>query len=240
MNNILDTNQLIDGIRGMQIVDLSHTIEEGMPVYPTHPQFFHMRWHTGDPANLYQLLISEHAGTHLDCPAHFYGDRADPHCVSLESVPIELFIGRAVKLNFPDLEGNRQLTAGDIQAWEASNQHLKEGDAVVFHFGWDRKWNTLPEGKPFLESWPGITGECARYLADRRIRMAATDCLGIDGSATTDLGAHFALLENGILIVENLRNLDKVPSVFFLITLPLKIKDGTGCPIRAVAIFSES
>jgi len=238
MEKPLDTLSLIEGIRGMQIVDLSHTIEEGMPVYPTHPQYFHMRWHTGDPANLYQLLISEHAGTHLDCPAHFYGENADSHRISLESVPVELFINRAVKLDFPDLEGTRQLSADDIRAWEASNQRLKEGDAVVFHFGWDRKWHTLPEGKPFLESWPGITGDCANYLADRQIRLAATDCLGIDGSATTDLGTHFNLLKNGILIVENLKNLDKVPPVFLLITLPLKIKDGTGCPVRAVAIFS--
>ncbi len=237
MNKMLDTNQLIDGIKGMQIVDLSHTIEEGMPVYPTHPQFFHMRWHTGDPANLYQLLISEHAGTHLDCPAHFYGDKTDPDYVSLENVPVELFIGPAVKLDFPGLEGERQLTADDIRAWEASNRQLEKDEAVVFHFGWDRKWNVLPDGKPYLESWPGITGDCARFLADRRIRMAATDCLGIDGSATTDLGTHFTLLEKGILIVENLRNLDKVPPVFLLITLPLKIKDGTGCPVRAVAIY---
>jgi kynurenine formamidase len=66
-----------------------------------------------------------------------------------------------------------------------------------------------------------------------------TDCLGIDSSATTDLGAHFTLLERGILIVENLRNLSAVPTVFLLLTLPLKIRDGSGSPIRAVGLVSD-
>jgi kynurenine formamidase len=74
-------------------------------------------------------------------------------------------------------------------------------------------------------------------LADRKVRLVGTDCLGIDGSSTNDLGSHFVLLGNGILIVENLKNLDKVPSPFLLITLPLKIKEGTGSPIWAVGLF---
>jgi hypothetical protein len=64
-------------LRGLKVVDLSHTIEPGMPVFPTHPQHFHMEWHTGDPATLHQLLISEHAGTHLDAPLHFYNSPGD-------------------------------------------------------------------------------------------------------------------------------------------------------------------
>jgi arylformamidase len=237
MAETIKIEDLLNLIGGMQIVDLTHTIEERMPVYPTHPQFFHMEWNTGDPANMYQLLISEHAGTHLDCPAHFYGDRTDARHVPLEDVPVEYFINRAVVLDFRDCPGDRELSASDIQSWEEANYPLRENEAVIFRFGWERKWALLPDGKPYLESWPGINRGAAEYLAGRRVRLVGTDCLGIDGSATMDLGSHFELLEKGILIVENLMNLDKVPSPFLLLTLPLKIKGGTGSPIRAVGLF---
>jgi len=229
--------ELIDAVSSMKMIDLSHTIEEGMPVYPTHPQYFHMRWHTGDPATLYQLLISEHAGTHLDVPLHFYSDPSDGRRLSLDEAPLEPCIGRAVKLDFRSLPPDAELGADDIRRWEKANFPLGERDAAIFHFGWDQKWATLPAGKPFIESWPGISRSAAEYLAGRRIRLAGTDCLGIDGSSTPDLGTHFVLLERGILIVENLRRLDLVPTVFLLITLPLKIRDGGGSPIRAVGLI---
>jgi len=228
---------LLHALDTTRMVDLSHTIEQGMPVYPTHPQYFHMEWNTGDPANLYQLLISEHAGTHLDCPAHFYGNPADPRSVPLEAVPVERFINRAVKLEFLDLPGNRELDAGDLRRWEEQHALLQGSTAAVFYFGWDRKWANLPQGRAFLEAWPGLNRQAAEYLAERRVRLVGTDCLGIDGSSTSDLGAHYVLLENGILIVENLKNLGQLPGEFLLLTLPLKIKNGTGCPVRAVAIY---
>ena len=237
-----ETEKLIQDIGGMQIVDLSHTIEEAMPVYPTHPQYFHMKWHTGDPANLYQLLISEHAGTHLDSPSHFYGEPDNPHRIDLDTLPIQSFIGRAIKLDFPGMSGETQLSARDILAWENENFSLRSGDAAVFNFSWEKKWAKLPKGNEFLANWPGLNKDAAQCLASRGIRMAATDCLGIDGSSTADLGSHFEFLEKKILIVENLANLSLVPQVFLLITLPLKIKrwhwkPNTGSSIVCFEIF---
>lgn len=233
------TEELISAIGEMQILDLSHTIEEGMPVFPTHPQYFHMEWNTGDPANLYQLLISEHAGTHLDCPSHFYGDSSDPRRICLEEVPVSRFINRGIKLVFRNLSGEIELQAEDIREWERSNTRINENDAVIFSFGWDQKWQKLSQGHEYLSSWPGISRGAAAYLVEREVSLVGTDCLGIDGSSTPDLGSHFTLLEKGILIVENLKNLEKLPNTFLLITLPLKIKDGTGCPVRAVAVYKE-
>jgi kynurenine formamidase len=228
---------LFESLRGLKVVDLSHTIEPGMPGFPTHPQYFHMEWHTGDPATLHQLLISEHAGTHLDAPLHFYNSPGDARRVPLDRVPVESFVGRAVKLEFQGLAPTTELGADDIRRWERQHFPLRQGDAAVFHFGWDRKWAPQPNAKPFLEAWPGIRRQGAEYLADRQVRLVGTDCLGIDGSATADLGAHFTLLERRVLIVENLDNLDQVPAVFWLVTLPLKIKDGSGSPIRAIGLF---
>jgi kynurenine formamidase len=237
VNGDLDFSAWTEALLGRQMVDLAQTIEEGMPVYPTHPQYFHMLWDTHDPANLYQLLISEHTGTHLDCPFHFVGRPGDESRVSLEKVPVERFVNRAVKLDFRGTPGTQELGAADIRRWEGEHRPLREGEAAVFYFGWDRKFARLPEGQPFLENWPGIKREAGEYLAERGVVLVGTDCLGIDGSSTTDIGTHFALLEKGILIVETLNHLDQVPDEFLLVTLPLKIKDGTGCPVRALALF---
>jgi kynurenine formamidase len=231
--------ELIAAVSNLKMIDLSHTIEEGMPVYPTHPQYFHMRWHTGDPATLFQLLISEHAGTHLDVPLHFYSDPSDGRRLGLDEAPLGPCVGRAVKLEFHSIPPDAELGASDIRRWEGANLPLQKNDAAVFHFGWDRKWATLPAGRPFVASWPGISRDAAEYLAERGIRLAGTDCLGIDGSSTSDLGSHFVFLERGIYIVENLENLEKVPTIFFLITLPLKIRDGGGSPIRAVGLVPK-
>jgi kynurenine formamidase len=138
----MDTYPTIDALarllQGMHIVDLSHTVEERMPVYPTHPQYFHLKWNTGDPANMYQMVISEHVGTHLDCPAHFYADPEDPRHLSLDNVPLNRFINRAVRLDFLDLPANQELGVVDIQAWESTHTPLQENDAAILHFGWDR------------------------------------------------------------------------------------------------------
>lgn len=232
---------LIAAIGQMRVVDLSHTIEERMPVFRTHPQYFHMKWHTDDPATLHQLLISEHAGTHLDAPLHFYSDPSDPRRIALDHVPLTSCIGRAVKFDFLALPHASELSAEDIREKEsAQGTPLRQGDAIVLRFGWDAKWAPVPAGNEFTSAWPGISRSAAHYLVERGVRLVGTDCLGIDSSATADLGAHFTLLERGILIVENLRNLGAVPTLFLLLTLPLKIRDGSGSPIRAVGLVSET
>ena len=83
---------MLEQISRRQVVDLTRTVDEGMPVYPTRPYSFHMKWHTGVPASTYQLLISEHAGTKLDCPAHFYPRPGGSRHTSLEVLPIEACI----------------------------------------------------------------------------------------------------------------------------------------------------
>ncbi len=62
----------------MKVIDLSHVLEEDMPVYPTHSRYFHTLWdsfETGSPAMVYQLIINEHCGTHMDSTAHFFCGR---------------------------------------------------------------------------------------------------------------------------------------------------------------------
>ena len=76
------TQQLLELAARARVVDLSHTIEPGIPVYPTHPQYFAMKWETHDPAAMNQLLIGEHAGT----PFEPSSKRCAPACFVSSSV----------------------------------------------------------------------------------------------------------------------------------------------------------
>jgi arylformamidase len=230
---------LLEAFARARMVDLTHVIEPGMPVFPTHPQYFAMRWETHDPAAMNQLLIGEHAGTHLDSPSHFYPDPTDPRCVAVADIPVAALAGPAVKLDLTGTAPDAQIGADVFRDWERAHRDLRAQDAVVLQFGWSERWGTHESAAAYLDAWPGISTDAARYLVERDVRTVATDCLGIDASSTTDLGAHLALLEHGVTIVENLCSLELVPSEFLLLTLPLKIAGGTGSPIRAVAVFDD-
>jgi kynurenine formamidase len=231
------TRELVELVEGARIVDLTHTIEPGIPVYPTHPQYFAMSWETHDPSSMNQLLIGEHAGTHLDSPSHFYPDADDPRHRDVAAIPVDAVIGAAVKLDFLNVSPTTEVAAADLQRWEESNRPLRRGEAAVFHFGWSARWATFDAGAAYLEAWPGISRDAASYLANVGVSAVATDCVSTDGSETANLGAHFVLLEHGITIIENLRSLELLPREFLLVTLPLKLAGGTGSPVRAVALF---
>lgn len=90
----------------------------------------------------------------------------------------------------------------------------------------------------YFHSWPGIDGKAAQYLAARHVRLVGCDCASIDASGSEDFPAHRALLSAGVLIGENFNNLGEVGSIATFVSLPLPIVDGTGSPLRAVAILS--
>jgi kynurenine formamidase len=92
-------------------------------------------------------------------------------------------------------------------------------------------------GTAYVEDWPGLHRTAAQYLLDRRIKAVGTDCLSIDCCGSTEIPAHDRFLRNDILIMENLANLDDLPERFFFLAAPLKIHEGSGSPIRAVALL---
>lgn len=72
-------------------------------------------------------------------------------------------------------------------------------------------------------------------MGEKKVKAVGTDALAIDAFTTTDYPAHRTLLSRGILVIENLNNLGSLPPFSYFMALPLKIKGGSGSPIRAVA-----
>ncbi|SDJ78659.1 cyclase family protein [Paenibacillus naphthalenovorans] len=234
---VSSARQLSSLLGRMQIVDLSHTLEEDMPIYPTHSRYYHTLWDsfaTGSRALLYQLVINEHCGTHIDATAHFMPEDHPEH-LYMADTPLARCAGRALTLDLSYFQDTDLVTTEIIRQWEQAHYAIEPGDIVNFRFGWDRYWQPRSVSRAYSKSWPGLSGEAAEYLVSKQIKAVGCDVLAIDSSYAENSPAHYALLGNGINIIENLTRLDEIVGESYMIAFPLKIKQGSGSPIRAVA-----
>lgn len=218
----------------VEMVDLSHRLEAMMPSWPTHAKFCQdllESYAMGDTSAHHQLTMSEHSGTHLDAPVHFVAGGS-----GIDETPLERVLGRAATIEAP-VGPNGTVSRSMIEAWEEEHGDIRQGDAVFFHFGWDRLWATRPQGNAFLKDWPGLGVDAVQYLIEKEVRLASTDALSLDVFTSTDFPAHNMLLGHGILIGENFANLGRLPPFSFFVGAPLKIKGGTGSPIRAMGLI---
>jgi kynurenine formamidase len=135
-----------------------------------------------------------------------------------------------------ELERRGAVRAEDVLAWEARHGRIERGDITVFEFGWWRKWALRPDDVDFLTDWPGLGPDCVELLLERGVKAVGVDTLSPDVFGDTVSPVHRALLGEGVVIVENLANLSRLPPRFYLLALPLKIKGGTGAPCRATAL----
>ncbi len=125
------------------------------------------------------------------------------------------------------------------EAWEATNGPIQEGDVVLIRFGWDKHWAPRPREAQFLADWPGLARDAAEVLVEKRIKLVGTDAIALDVFDTPDHITHRVLLNHEVLIVENLKNLDRLPPFSYFMGFPLKIRDGSGSPMRAIAVIPK-
>ena len=228
---------LLSTLESFEILDLSHTLEEGIPAWPTHARFgqtLYESYELGDVALHYGLTMSEHTGTHMDAPLHFIPE--GPAHYGVDEIPLDRLVGRAATIEATDLEPGDLLGADRIESWEQKHGPIEQRDRVFFRYGWDERWATGPEGRAFLEDWPGLGGDAAEYLVERGVSLVGCDTLAIDAAGSVENPAHHAFLGSEVYILENLKNLDRLPSLSLVAALPLKIRGGSGSPVRAIAL----
>ena len=237
---MIDPSTLAETLRKFRIVDLSQTLEEHMPNFPTHSKFHHNLWGSywhGDRALTYQLVLNEHNGTHVDAPAHFISDAKPQAHVTIEQVPLGRLMGRGVRLDCRQFHEGDYLPKGFVIQWEAEHGAIKAGDIVLFDFGWAAHWGLRPHNQPYLADWPGVSMDAAEYLVEKSVAALGVDTLSPDPpEALRTKPIHPVVLEKQVLIIENLCNLDQLPDFFLFLALPLKIRGGSGSPVRAVAL----
>ncbi len=212
----------------MKLIDLTLTISESIPSFPGSPKPQFILWSdlNDDGYNLELLFLSSHTGTHLDAPYHFVKNG-----LKINQIPLERLIGQAIIIKLTKTK-NATITKLDITLFEKKNGKISNFSSVFFFTGWQKN---LKKDNYFTEN-PGLTISAAKYLASKKINLVGIDSPSIDLGKDTSFSVHHILSKNDILIIENLANLNKISSKEFNFTiLPLKIKNATGSPVRAVA-----
>ena len=203
----------------MRIHDVTRPVRAGMPVWPGDPA---CRVRTAatladDGANVAELCMSAHTGTHADGPYHVLKDGA-----RVGDVPLDAFIGSAHVVDAPDVE--------EIGVeWMAAN--LPRGCERLL-----LRTHAWRDPDAFPASWPALTEDAARLLVDRGVRLLGTDAPSPDRLDAHDLPVHRVLLDAGIAIVENLLLDDVAPGEYELIALPLRLSEADASPVRAVLV----
>ena len=213
----------------MKVIDLTLTISEEIPTFPGSPQPNFINWETleKDGYNLELLFLSSHTGTHIDAPYHFLKKGQKIHQIVTRRLVTEAILIKIRKV------ANQSITKDDIQKFERKYGKIDDGSTVIFHTGWQKN---LKKESYFLRN-PGLAVSAAKYLASKKINLVGIDSPSIDLGKDSKFSVHHILAKSGILIVENLTNLEKINSeMFHLIVAPLKLKNATGSPVRAMAL----
>jgi kynurenine formamidase len=213
----------------MKVIDLTHTISETMPVYPgtERPKL--------DIANTYEkhgfketlLTMFSHTGTHMDAPAHLFLNRP-----SLDSFPIEQFIGKGLVIDCSDLQEGQRITMDYI---DKVREKADQAEFILFYTGWNKYWGS----DLYFGNYPYITGRVAEYLIQSKKKGVGLDLIGIDPIGDDNLTIHRKLLaETDMVIIENLTCLEMIgDELFTFCALPIKFNNSDGAPIRAIAMI---
>ena len=212
----------------MKIIDLTLTVSDKIPTFPGSPQPSFIPWENvkEDGYNLELLFLSTHTGTHMDAPYHFLEKGAKIHEISLKKLVSETVLIKSKK------KGGESITKIDIQKFEKKHGKIASFSSVIFYTGWQRNL----QKKYYFTKNPGLSVSAAKYLASKKINLVGIDSPSIDLGKDSKFSVHQIFAKKGILIVENLANLEKIKSSkFHLVVLPLKLKNATGSPVRAIA-----
>ena len=214
----------------MKLLDLTLTISEAIPNFPGSPSPQFIPWSTIKDSgyNLELLFLSTHTGTHLDAPFHFAKKGEKIH-----QIPITRLTGEALLIKIKKLR-DQAITKNDLLEFEQKHGEIKTFSSIIFFTDWQKNLNK----NFYFTNNPGLSKSATDYLISKKINLVGIDSPSIDLGTDTNFTAHKILAKNNILIVENLSNLEKIPTLKFdFIILPLKLKDATGSPVRAIANY---
>ena len=212
----------------MKILDLTLSISDKIPTFPGSPQPNFIPWENvkEDGYNLEVLFLSSHTGTHMDAPYHFLENGAKIHEISLKKLVSEAALIQCRK------SSDQSVTKTDIQKFEKKHGKITGFSSIIFYTGWQKNL----QKKYYFTKNPGLSVSAAKYLASKKISLVGIDSPSIDVGTDSKFSVHQIFAKKGMLIVENLANLDKIKSSkFHLVVLPLKLKNATGSPVRAIA-----
>ena len=243
------SSEVIDLSR-FDLVDLTYAYDEDTLFWPTATEIFELRsqaYGMTEGGYFYSantFSAPEHGGTHLDAPIHFHADGQ-----TVDQVPLERLFARAVVIGVSAQaadDPDYRLSAADVAAWEAEHGAVPAGSVVLLRTGWSARW---PDALAYLGDdtpgdasnlhFPSYGEEAARLLVEERgVGMLGVDTASIDHGASTDFMVHRVAAARNVPGLENLADLSALPATgAWVIALPIKIKGGSGGPLRIVAFL---
>ncbi|XP_047476766.1 isatin hydrolase-like [Penaeus chinensis] len=236
-------------------VDLSHTLDNDTMHWPTAIPVSVEVVAKGETVKGYwyeanNICLAEHAGTHIDAPAHFF--EGGWH---VDEIPLALLMGPGVVLDIQEKTENNplaELTVDDITRWTEANGPLPAGVVVFVLTGWGNRYgdkqsyfgSNSSDGSNL--KFPGISVDAAKYLtalkigSEQRVVGVGLDTPSLDNGASTTFPTHVELFEHNIYGLENVANLKELPAKGFHVTvMPMKIHKGSGGPARIFATIPE-
>ena len=204
----------------MEIFDVSVPIRDGMLHYAGNPPVHVKRVQSitaGDPANVSELDMGAHSGTHVDALSHFLEGGA-----GAETLPLEILIGPVEVV-----DATAATTALDLLTVRDLELPPRETERILFKTRNSQLWSR----DEFTRDFVRLDEEAATYMVERGARL-----LGIDYLSVGDAAAHLVLLSAGVVCIEGLDLRGIEPGSYELICLPLKLVGSDGAPARAVLI----
>ncbi|WP_411895822.1 cyclase family protein [Winogradskyella sp. A2] len=249
----VDSNESnLKKISDRRLVDLSHAYSHETVYWVTAKEFeldtvFEGETDKGYYYSAFNFSTAEHGGTHLDAPIHFAKKGQ-----TVDEIPLEKLVGHAIKI---DVSSNAfdnpdyLITIDDLIAWEKQKKtKIPDGSIVLLQTGFSKYYpnrvkylGTDEKGEEAVKKlhFPGLSPDAAKWIVEQRnINAIGIDTPSIDYGQSEYFQSHVILLSKNIPAFENLTNLDQLPnSGFEIVALPMKIKGGSGAPLRIVAIL---
>jgi len=237
-----------------RIIELTHAFDSETIFWPTEEGFVLEKGAEGvsDQGYYYaahRFRTAEHGGTHIDAPIHFHADGW-----TVDEIPLDRLVGPAVLVDVWDRCANdrdHRVSVADFESWEQQHGRIPAASIVLIRTGFGRFW---PDRKAYLGTdergaaavaklhFPGLDPDAARWLiAERQIRAVGLDTASIDHGPSRQFETHRALFAANVPAFENLAGLDELPATDFrVVALPIKIRGGSGGPLRAIAILPDA
>lgn len=225
------------------VVDLSHVFAPTVPTYllgeePAREDYVTVE---NDGFYIQRWTYTEHAGTHVDAPAHFIAGGE-----TIDNYSAELLLSPAVVIDISakaEQDADATLDVEDIEAWESEHGEIPAGALVFLYSGWESRWDD-PEAFRNADAdgvmhFPGFSAEAATFLVEERdIHGIGVDTLSLDNGPSTSFDVHLTILgagKYGIEGVANLATIKDAPGVLVVAGVP-RWEEGSGGPCRLLAL----
>ncbi len=207
-------------------IDITLPISSELLVWPGNPGIEvlpQQRIAGGDDANVSELRLGTHTGTHVDPPVHFV-----PGGAGIDRVPLDVLMGPCVVADARGFEG-------ELGPEQLEGLRVPDGtERLLLRTDNSELWRRPPTTFPDTYTCIGVAG--AAWILERGIRLVGVDFLSVERRGTPGHPTHKALLTAGVVIVEGLDLGDAEPGPYDLRVLPLRLVDGDGGPARAVLL----